>query len=206
MLSSFLKEVACLEHYYTSDPASEHRVSHVSAVLRGRSLSFVTDSGVFSREAVDFGTRLMVETLPPLSGRVLDLGCGWGALSLPLALAYPGLSLTCVDINRRALALCQENAVRLGVKADILESDGFSAVTGTFDAILTNPPIRAGKSVYYPWFEQSFHHLVPGGLFACVVQKKQGAPSVKNELVRIYGECQVIARDAGYWILTAQRR
>lgn len=74
MLSSFLKEVACLEHYYTSDPASEHRVSHVSAVLRGRSLSFVTDSGVFSREAVDFGTRLMVETLPPLSGRVLDLG------------------------------------------------------------------------------------------------------------------------------------
>lgn len=206
MLSSNPKEVARLEHYYTAEPASEHRVTRVSAMLRGQSLSFVTDSGVFSREAVDFGTRLMVEALPPLSGRVLDLGCGWGALSLPLALAYPGLSLTCVDINRRALALCRENAASLGVKAEILESDGFSAITGAFDAILTNPPIRAGKSVYYPWFEQSFHHLAPGGLFACVVQKKQGAPSVKKELARIYSDCQVMARDAGYWILTAQRR
>ena len=158
-----------MEHYYTAEPASEHRVTRVSAVLRGQALSFVTDSGVFSREAVDFGTRLMVEALPPLSGRVLDLGCGWGALSLPLAIAYPGLSLTCVDINRRALALCQENAASLGVKADILESDGFSAVTGVFDAILTNPPMRAGMAGYYPWFAQSFHHLAPNGLFACVV-------------------------------------
>ncbi len=195
-----------MEHYYTAEPASEHRVHRVHAVLLGQSLSFVTDSGVFSREGVDFGTRLMVESLPPLQGRVLDLGCGWGALSLPLALAHPGLELTCVDINRRALALCRENADALGVRADIVESDGFSAVEGVFDVILTNPPIRAGKSVYYPWFEQSFQHLVPGGLFACVVQKKQGAPSVKQELTRIYGGCQVIARQAGYWILTAQRR
>ena len=193
-----------MEHYYTSDPASEHHYSQVTFDLKGRTLTFTTDSGVFSRDAVDFGTRLMVESLPPLSGKVLELGCGWGALALPLALLNPGLSLTCVDVNRRALDLCVKNADALGVKADIFESDGFSAVTDTdFDAIITNPPIRAGKSVYYPWFEESFRRLKPGGLFACVVQKKQGAPSIKNELTRIFGNCEVIARDAGYWIITA---
>ena len=193
-----------MEHYYTSDPASEHLYHRVTFDLKGQTLSFTTDSGVFSRDGVDFGTQLMIESLPPLSGTVLELGCGWGALSIPLALLNPTAAFTCVDVNRRALDLCVKNAADLGVKADIFEADGFASVEGTdYDAIITNPPIRAGKSVYYPWFEESWKRLKPGGLFACVAQKKQGAPSIKNELTRIFGNCEVIARDAGYWIITA---
>jgi 16S rRNA (guanine1207-N2)-methyltransferase len=192
-----------MEHYYTADPSAPHEYRQVTLALGDRVLTFTTDAGVFSRDEVDFGTRLMIDSLPPLSGRVLDLGCGWGGLSLPLAALYPMDELVCADVNRRALELCRRNAKALGVPAQILESDGFTRVEGRFDAIVTNPPIRAGIDVYYPWFAQSFDRLVTGGSFYCVVQKKQGAPSVKAELTRVYSNCRILARKSGYWILAA---
>ena len=136
-----------MEHYYTSDPGSEHRYREVQMDLDGRTLTFTTDSGVFSRDEVDFGTRLLVRSLPALSGRLLDVGCGWGALCLPLAMLNPGIRPVAVDVNRRALELCRGNAKRLGVDAEIFESNGFDAVEGMFDVIVTNPPIRAGKAI-----------------------------------------------------------
>lgn len=194
-----------MEHYYTSDPSAEHQYREITMTVKDRSWTFTTDSGVFSRDEADFGTRLLVSSLPPLSGRLLDLGCGWGALSIPLVLMNTGLRAVAVDVNRRALELCRRNAARLAAETEIFESDGFSEVQGSFDVIVTNPPIRAGKSVYYPWFDEAFTRLNQSGLFACVVQRKQGAPSVKARLTEIFGNCEVLAKDAGYWILAARK-
>jgi 16S rRNA (guanine1207-N2)-methyltransferase len=137
---------------------------------------------------------------------VLDLGCGYGPLGLSLAALRPGVEAVLSDVNRRALALAEENARALGVAALVLESDGFAQVNGLFDHIVTNPPIRAGKSVYYPWFDQAPGHLREGGSFWCVVQKKQGAPSALSALKASFGECRKAAGAAGYQVLHAVKR
>lgn len=194
-----------MEHYYTADPSSRHHYRTVTLELDGRTLAFLTDAGTFSRKEVDFGTRLLIRSLPALSGRMLDLGCGWGGLGLTLVCRNPGLQAVCVDINERALELCRQNAQNLGTDVEICQSDGFSSVNGMFDVIVTNPPIRAGKAVYYPWFREAYRRLRPGGLFACVLQRKQGAPSVKKEIEKEFGQCRILDRDAGYWVLSAER-
>jgi 16S rRNA (guanine1207-N2)-methyltransferase len=106
-------------------------------------LTFETDAGVFSREGVDKGTALLLNALPDLSGNVLDLGCGCGAVGISAASANPGAYVTMADINERAVELSQKNVRRNSVAARVLESDGFSSLCGEmFSYILTNPPIR----------------------------------------------------------------
>ena len=117
-----------------------------SAQLDGQRLEFDTDAGVFSRGELDAGTELLIRALPELRGRVLDLGCGWGALGLFVKARNPGIVLTAVDINARAVELTRGNAALNALECEALESDGFGALAGRmFDAIITNPPIRTGS-------------------------------------------------------------
>jgi 16S rRNA (guanine1207-N2)-methyltransferase len=196
-----------MDHYFSSDPHSAHRPGHVTLETAEGTVPFITDAGVFSRHEVDFGTRLLVDALlaaqPPVGGPLLDVGCGAGIIGLGLARLRPQVRPVLCDVNRRAVALARENAKALGIEADVLESDGFSAVSGRFAHIVTNPPIRAGKAVYYPWFEQAPRFLLPGGSFWCVVQKKQGMPSVKAALTASFGRCDSVAHDRGYHVLRA---
>lgn len=84
----------------------------------------------------------------------LDLGCGWGAVGVLLGKKYPDVSLLMADVNERAVALAAKNLARNGVKnARAVESDVYENVDGTFDFIVTNPPIRAGKAVIYSMFD-----------------------------------------------------
>jgi 16S rRNA (guanine1207-N2)-methyltransferase len=189
--------------YFSSNPLAPHDRREIVWTLPGRRLHLITDSGVFSREGVDRGSAALVASLPHCGGKeVLELGCGYGPILLAVKALFPGASVTGVEVNRRALALCRQNAAINGLEAEILESNGFSALTGRlFDIILTNPPIRAGKEVYYPWFGQAEAHLRQGGRFLCVIQKKQGAPSAQRALAAVFGQCEVINRVQGFWIL-----
>lgn len=190
------------DHYYTQDPASAHDVRTFSFTFEGRTLSFTTDAGVFSKGHVDPGTLLLARSLPAdLAGRALDLGCGWGALSVLTLCRFPQLELVMSDINRRALDLAQQNVQANGMRAQAVHSDGLQAVQGTFDAVLTNPPIRAGKQVIYAMFADSRARLNPGGRLILVIRKQQGAPSAQKYLSTLFGQVELLARDAGYWIL-----
>lgn len=195
------------DHYYTKNPQSEHRPSVVQFRYRGHALAFETDSGVFSRTALDRGTELLLDALPEtLQGTVLDMGCGYGALGVSLAKAHPGCSLTMADINERAVSLAKENAGRNGVASETLQSDGYEALAGrSFDLIVTNPPIRAGKKVIYRMFADGALSLGPGGVMMLVVRKQQGAPSAKTYLETLFAEVAVICRDAGYWIFRCRQ-
>ena len=190
------------DHYYTQDPASAHDVRTFSFTFEGRTLSFTTDAGVFSKGHVDPGTLLLARSLPAdLAGRALDLGCGWGALSVLTLCRFPRLELVMSDVNRRALDLAQQNVQANGMRAQAVHSDGLQAVQGTFDAVLTNPPIRAGKQVIYAMFADSRARLNPGGRLILVIRKQQGAPSAQKYLSTLFGQVELLARDAGYWIL-----
>ena len=116
------------EQYFTADPTCESKQVPCSFVYRGHGLNFMTDAGVFSKGELDTGTRLLLDALPDVYGDVLDLGCGWGAIGVAVKKKYPAAHVTMVDVNRRALELCRFNAVRNGITAECLESDGMAEV------------------------------------------------------------------------------
>lgn len=195
------------EHYYTRNPTSGHDEREFSAEILGLSLTFRTDAGVFSKDGVDRGTRALIEAMPPLSGRALDLGCGWGAAGIPLALKNPGCAFVLTDINERAASLAAENARKNGAgNVSVVTGDGFAAVEGAFSAIFTNPPIRAGKETIYGMFLGARDRLLPGGALYVVIRKQQGAPSALNFLRGAFGNAEVIERAGGYWVIRAERR
>ena len=189
------------DHYYTPLPASQHALRQFTANLFHREFSFLTDAGVFSRDGVDPGTRALIEAIPPLRGRALDLGCGWGAVGVLLGKKYPDVSLLMADVNERALSLAVANVEKNHMQARAVLSDGFERIEGMFDAVITNPPIRAGKAVIYKMFEDAKAHLKPGGMLVLVIRKQQGAPSALKFLKELYKKAEVIARDGGYWII-----
>lgn len=192
------------EHYYTQTPTSEHHEREVAAEILGFELTFTTDAGVFSRDGIDPGTRALIEALPPLEGRVLDLGCGWGASGLPTAKKNPACTVVMTDINERAADLARRNARRNGVSnVEIVTGDGFESVAGRFSAVFTNPPIRAGKEKIYSLFAQAKDYLETGGRLYLVIRKQQGAPSALKYLSSIYADAQVIDRSGGYWVICA---
>jgi len=195
------------DHYYTVNPSSAHDEWKISATILGNDLSFTTDAGVFSRDGLDRGTEVMLEALPELSGRILDLGCGWGAVGVSLGKKYPSLDIVMTDINQRAVDLSVRNLAANHVSnARVVQGDAFENVEGLFDAVITNPPIRAGKAVIYGMFDEARNYLVPGGCLYIVIRKQQGAPSALKYLSTIYDSAETIGRGSGFHVIRAIRQ
>lgn len=194
------------DHYYTRVPGSASRPVACEYTYRGIPLSFMTDAGVFSKGEVDTGTRLLLEALPEeMHGEILDLGCGWGVIGIAAARRWPDCRVTMADVNTRALELSRENAKRNGAAVSCVESDGMEALAGrTFDAVITNPPIRAGKQVIYRMFADAAGSLAPGGALYLVIRKQQGAESCVKYLGTLFGEVEKLEKSGGFWVLRAR--
>lgn len=188
--------------YYAKNPDAAHDIHCLQVTLLGQSMTFLTDAGVFSKKMIDYGSQVLLSALTdlPAGTKLLDVGCGYGPLGLALAKAQ-GVVPTMVDVNSRAIELARKNADQNGLAATILQSDLYEAVTGSFDAIISNPPIRAGKQVVHAIIEESPRYLVAGGHLTIVIQKKQGAPSAKAKMEAVFGNCEVLKKDKGYYIL-----
>lgn len=199
-----------MNHYYTNDPDLEHNEHTFDFELGGQNLRFTTDNGVFSKHTIDYGSRVLIETVldqPRLpAGDLLDVGCGYGPIGITLAKAL-GRNVVMSDVNKRAMALAERNAEANGVQAQtkIVESSAYDNIDGQFGFIVTNPPVRAGKSVVSAIVSGAFDHLVDGGEVFVVLQKKQGAPSAKKLLDQTFGNVDVLRKDAGYYILHAEK-
>lgn len=196
------------DHYYSQKPQSEFTKETKQFTIRDRSYTFTMSSGVFSKHGIDFGTKLLIEQFhpPEVQGDFLDLGCGYGPIGIVLADQFKDRNVWMVDINERAVLLAKQNAEKNNVEVTVRESDGFENIADhQFAAIITNPPIRAGKKVIFHLFSQSEAHLVQGGELWVVVQKKQGAPSVIKYLTSIFSEVKVIARKKGYYMIRATK-
>ena len=190
------------EHYYTKNPETAHDEKQVIFEVLGLKFNCTTDAGVFSRDGLDMGTRVLLEALPPLSGRILDLGCGWGPVGAALGRKYPEAQIFMTDLNARAVELAKRNLAVNGVKnAQCVQGDGYEHVEGRFDAIVLNPPIRTGKNVIYGMFAGAREHLSEGGALYIVIRKQQGAESAEKYLNTIYAQVERIAREKGYWVL-----
>ncbi|QOR66759.1 class I SAM-dependent methyltransferase [Cytobacillus suaedae] len=198
------------EHYYTNKPSTASNPQNINFTLRGNVLQFKSDRGVFSKNEVDFGSRLLIETFqfPTIEGDLLDVGCGYGPIGLALAKDCSERNIEMIDVNERAIDLAKQNAANNEISnVEIYKSDVFNAVNleKKFAAILSNPPIRAGKKVVHQILEDSYQFLLPKGELWIVIQKKQGAPSAIEKLESIFVEVEIVERDKGYFIIRAIR-
>lgn len=199
------------DHYYSRNPQVDSNPDEWNFTLRGKTFRFKTDAGVFSKREVDFGSRLLIESFvePEVSGDrpIIDVGCGYGPIGLSLAGSYNNRTIHMVDVNERAILLSGENAQINQIKnVKIYESSVFQNVQeNEFAAVVSNPPIRAGKKVVHEILEQSKSVLQVGGELWIVIQKKQGAPSAMSKMEDVFGNVEVILKKKGYYILKSKK-
>ena len=191
--------------YFAENPDAEHDIHKLKVQLLGQNVTFLTDAGVFSKKMIDYGSQALLKCLDfHKQESVLDVGCGYGTLGLTLVKAKE-VEATLVDINQRALDLARQNAERNQVLATIFQSNLYQNVEGRFHHIISNPPIRAGKQVVHEVITGSYTHLLDGGDLTIVIQKKQGAPSAKAKMEEVFGNCEILKKDKGYYILRSRK-
>ena len=196
-----------MTHYFNDNSDLEKNRQEHTFSFYGNTYSFTTDNGVFSKRGVDEGTIILLNALmeETIIGNILDLGCGYGVISIVLKTLKDNTIFTAVDINPRAIELTKINAENCGANIKALVSDGLNEVSDTFDVIISNPPIRTGKAVIYKLFSDSCDHLVSGGVLYLVIRRKQGAESAIKKLNEIFEEVKVIKRSKGYWVIKAKK-
>ena len=195
-------------HYFEPEPAIRSRRRQVDLVLPDVSLRLSTDRGVFAADAVDPGTKRLLLDGPPLpdgAADLLDLGCGYGPIALTMAKRAPRATVWAVDVNRRALALCAENADANGLKNVRAVEPDKVPVDLRLDAIRSNPPIRIGKQALHVVLVQWLERLTPAGSAVFVVQHHLGSDSLARWLDANGWPTRRLSSRAGYRLLEVTR-
>lgn len=173
------------EHYFTDRPAGPEVRRTITARLFGAEVELITANGVFSADGLDLGTAVLLREspVPADAPHICDLGCGYGPIALAIALAAPSAVIDAVDVNDRALALCRDNAMRLGV-ADRVRALRAEEVGDDvrYDEIWSNPPIRIGKAALHDLLRRWLPRLRPGGVARLVVARNLGADTLQRWL------------------------
>ena len=196
-------------HYFENDETLNHENIRYSFSIFGKEFTLQSDSGVFSKDGLDDGSRLLLETIgkTDLGTNILDLGAGVGPIGLILASLAPNRHVVLADVNDRALNCCRKNAAALGVEqqVEIIHSDVYLNIDTTFSTIVTNPPIRAGKKVTYAMYAGAIPHLENGGRLVIVIRKQQGAESAEAYLKTLFPKVERAAQKKGFRVLIATK-
>jgi 16S rRNA (guanine1207-N2)-methyltransferase len=201
-------------HYFTPRAPLEHDAPDDENTRRrdekigGVTLSFLTSGGVFARAGLDDGTRLLLENARLADdARVLDLGCGWGAVGCFVAARAPQSRVVMCDINGVAVQVAVRNA-----QSNTLQNvaafcgDGASPLRDeSFEAVLCNPPVRAGNAVIAKLFDDALRVLASGGALWIVLRTAQGAKSWQKRLRTQFGNCETIAIRGGFRVLCSRK-
>lgn len=194
------------EHYFSSNPTSGERAEH-EVDIRGLTHTVFTASGVFSAHRLDKATAILLNRAPfdeiDSPARVLDVGCGWGPISLALADAFPDTDLWATDVNEQARALTLDNLTRAGHSGHVVTpEEAFARIApGTVDLIMSNPPIRVGKKALHALLLDNLALLAPQGRAWLVVSKNLGADSLATWLDSKGYPCTRISSTQGFRIL-----
>lgn len=198
-----------MEQYFTNSPDLKSELRTIIYKNKTQTLTFYSDNGVFSKDKLDFGSTLLLETVLKNVNtenlNILDVGCGYGFLGISLA-KFLNAHVTMCDINKRALHLAKRNCEKNNVKSlcEVLESNIYENITNIYDLIITNPPIRAGKEVVYGILDGARDYLKEDGELWMVIRKNQGAKSTIEHLKNNY-ECEIVTKSKGFYIIKAKK-
>jgi 16S rRNA (guanine1207-N2)-methyltransferase len=197
-------------HYFSSSPSSKDERGKIETVLRGKKISIITSTGVFSAKRLDNGTRLLIEKMIiPTKGDFLDIGCGIGIIGIMAAIEKPELKVHLSDVNPRAVKLTRLNVQRLDLKNCCIYKGSIYEPFGEmkFDTIVSNPPISAGMhKVVYPMVSGAYDRLTEGGILQMVIQSKKGGRMLAKFIDEVFGEHEVSAIKSGYRVLTTLKQ
>ncbi|MGW9156311.1 MULTISPECIES: class I SAM-dependent methyltransferase [unclassified Microbacterium] len=198
------------DHYFTAAPASPENLRRIRVSLAGRELEVTTAGGVFSPDRLDAGTAVLLANMPPVppGGNLLDLGSGWGPVSISMALAAPHATIWAVDVNERALDLVRRNAASLGLTNINASLPDDVPEHITFRTIRSNPPIRVGKNELHGLLERWIPRLDERSDAWLVVQRNLGADSLQRWIGSTFHPGYSVFRTAtgkGYRILKVRK-
>lgn len=194
-----------MEHYFTNNQNLKSEIRKINYTFESTSFVFYSDLGVFSKDKIDYGSRLLLESYLDcnlVKRRVLDMGCGYGLIGIVISKMTDSF-VTLVDVNKRALHLASRNIVENNVKCETFLSDVYSEVTDKYDVIITNPPIRAGKECVLNILKNARDYLNYDGELWYVIRKDQGVKSI-NKLLENYYKLEIIAKSKGFYVIKAK--
>ncbi|NRA42324.1 MAG: methyltransferase, partial [Pseudomonadales bacterium] len=166
-------------HFTDNSVCSGIEANQVYKPLQLLSLSgveFYSKPGLFGWQKIDQGSSLLISTIAQYyetksdntlsSLQALDLGCGYGYLSIRLKqLGFTHIDAT--DNCAAALLSCEENFKHYDIKGQIIASDAADSISKSYNVIVCNPPFHQGfdhvKSSTELFTEAAARHLKPGG-------------------------------------------
>ncbi len=187
--------------YFTNEKLPS-RVRKIKFDILNKHFELLTDNGVFSKDGLDFGSRLLLESIPleEVGAKVLDMGCGYGVIGI-IVNKVLSVDVDMIDVNLRALHLCERNIKENHcTNIKVFESNCYSRVTEKYNTIITNPPIRAGKDIVYDIVMNAKKHLLEDGKLFLVIRKEQGAKSLIFDLEKIYN-VEILVKKKGFFVL-----
>ena len=197
-----------MSHYFENDNNLKEDKKIITVDMFGMGFRFSTNSGVFSKDKVDYGTKLLLNNIVihKKSGKLLDLGCGYGVLGVILGENYKNLDIDMVDVNERAVTLANYNLQLNGVNGvNCYVSKIYEGVNSKYDYIVTNPPIRAGKDVLLQFLVGSYDYLVSDGQLWFVMRKDHGVKTMILRLQELF-DVQIVCRDKGFYIVKCVKK
>ena len=196
-----------MSHYFENDQNLKSELREISYTYNSSFFTFNSDNGVFSKNRIDYGSKLLLETYlneANVKNRVLDVGCGYGLIGIVIGVITNSY-VDMVDVNKRAIHLTNMNIKKYKeFKGKAFISDAYENVNELYDVIITNPPIRVGKKKVLEILEGAFDHLNDNGQLYFVIRKDQGALSIK----KILEETKIvntINKDKGYFVFCAKK-
>ena len=191
-----------MEHYFTNNKDLKTDMNKIKSNVNNISFVFYTDNGVFNKKGLDYGTRLLLENFSFENKKnFLDVGCGCGPIGIYIAMNSKDNIVDMVDINERAINLAKKSIRENDLKnINVFKSNIYENVKNKYDAIITNPPIHAGKEVVYKIIKNAKDYLTPYGELWIVMRKDQGAKSMIKDMKDIY-HFDIVTKSKGFYIL-----